>query len=56
MQATLSAAGLSQYADKFAREAVDGDMFMILDEVILAEELGITSRLHQLRILRMKGI
>lgn len=55
MQAALSAAGLSQYKDNFAREAVDGEMFMILDEDILCEELSVTSRLHQLRILRMKG-
>lgn len=55
VQATLNIAGLSQYKENFAREAVDGDMFMVLDEEILSLELGVTSKLHRFRLLKMKG-
>ena len=55
VQVALSSAGLSQYKESFAKEAVDGEMFMLLDENILAEELGVTSKLHRLRIMRMRG-
>ena len=53
--AALNLAGLSQYTESFAREAVDGEMFMVLDEEILSLELGVASKLHRLRLLKMKG-
>ena len=55
VQEALNAAGLSQYKESFAREAVDGEMFMLLDDEILCNELGVNSKLHQVRLLRMKG-
>ena len=55
MQSALSTAGLSQYKEAFAREAVDGEMFLILDHAILQDELGVNARLHRLRLLKMKG-
>lgn len=55
MQSALSSAGLSKYNDAFAREAVDGEMFLILDHAILRDELGVNARLHRVRLLKMKG-
>lgn len=49
----LESIGLHQYKDAFTREAIDGDLFMILDEDTLANELGVTSKLHRLRILKL---
>ena len=46
--------GLSQYKEVFAKEAVDGEMFQILDDNILSTELGVNSRLHRVRLLKMK--
>jgi hypothetical protein len=54
VQKALSVVGLHQYQESFAREAVDGDMFMLLDDEILINELGVSSRLHRVRLLRMK--
>lgn len=51
----LDSTGLSQYKDTFSREAIDGETFMLLDDQILAEELGITSRLHRAKILKLTG-
>ena len=51
----MSAAGLSQYQESFAREAVDGEMFLMLDDEILCNELGVNSKLHRVRFMRMKG-
>ena len=51
----LDAIGLSQYRESFSREVVDGEMFMMLDEAMLSDELGVKSRLHQVRLLKMKA-
>ena len=51
----LSAAGLSQYQENFAREAVDGEMFLMLDDEILRTELGVSLKLHRVRLMKMKG-
>ena len=50
----LEKVGLSQYKEAFLKEAVDGDMFMILDEQMLNDELGVSSKLHRLRLLRLQ--
>ena len=51
----LSAAGLSQYQENFSREAVDGEMFLMLDDEILRTELGVSLKLHRVRLMKMKG-
>ena len=45
--------GLKQYAAKFSHELVDGELFFELDDVMLEEDLGITSRLHRLRMMKI---
>ncbi len=49
----LKLTGLNMYVDKFHAEQVSGDMLMELDEVSLEEELGVVSKLHRLKILRV---
>ena len=45
--------GLKQYAATFSLELVDGKLFFELDDVMLEEDLGITSRLHRLRMMKI---
>ena len=49
----LDAMNLSQYKDTFARELIDGGILLELDEAVLMNELGITSRIHCLRLMRL---
>lgn len=43
--------GLGKYNDKFKEEDIDGSLFCQLDESILEEELGVTMRLHRIKLL-----
>ena len=45
--------GISQYKEMFIAEKIDGPIFIELDEEVLEKELGIASRLHRLKILRL---
>uniref|UniRef100_A0A1X7TPG1 SAM domain-containing protein n=1 Tax=Amphimedon queenslandica TaxID=400682 RepID=A0A1X7TPG1_AMPQE len=49
----LGLMGLKQYAATFSHESVDGKLFFELDDVMLEEDLGVTSRLHRLRMMRI---
>ncbi|XP_019854541.1 PREDICTED: uncharacterized protein LOC109583562 [Amphimedon queenslandica] len=49
----LGLMGLQQYAATFSQELVDGNLFFELDDVMLEEDLGITSRLHRLRMMKI---
>ena len=49
----LAAMNLHQYQDVFRSEQVDGEIFSECDEGVLEHELGITSRLHRLRLLKI---
>ena len=49
----LDALNLSQYKEAFKREQVNGDLFLELDREILHEDLGVTSQLHQIRIMQI---
>ncbi|XP_019858581.1 PREDICTED: uncharacterized protein LOC109586808 [Amphimedon queenslandica] len=49
----LGLMGLKQYAATFSHELVDGKLFFELDDVMLEEDLGITSKLHRLRMMRI---
>ena len=44
---------LSQYKDAFAREYVDGGILLELDDKMLTDELGMTSRMHRLRVMML---
>lgn len=51
----LQAAGLSQYCESFSTESIDGEIFQMLDEQVLSDELGVKSRLHQVQLMKMKA-
>lgn len=44
---------LELYADKFYQEKVSGEILAEIDETVLQEELGVISRLHRLRLLKV---
>ena len=44
---------LSQYKKKFEDEMIDGSLFVELDEGILEHDLGVKSKLHRIRIMRL---
>lgn len=44
---------LELYSDKFYQEKVSGEILTEIDENVLHTELGVTSRLHRLRLLKI---
>lgn len=44
---------LGNYKEGFEREQIDGALLLSCDNKILEFDLGMTSRLHQLKILRL---
>ena len=43
---------LSQYKDRFRQEMVDGEILSEIDESVLQQELGMTSKIHRLRLMK----
>ena len=48
----LQHSGLSQYRGSFIREGMTGDILLDCDEDILENELGVTSRLHRIKLMK----
>ncbi len=44
---------LEQYKEAFARECIDGGILLALGDDLLEEDLGVASRLHRLRLVRV---
>ena len=49
----LDQLNLTTYKENFRREQIDGWLFMELNDDILQYELGVTSRLHRLKLIRV---
>ena len=49
----LERMNLGGYKENFCTEQVDGVLLLACDEEILECELGVTSRLHRMRILKL---
>ena len=49
----LHRAGLGQYAGTVEAESVSGDILVECSEEILEKEMGIKSKLHRLKLLRV---
>ena len=49
----LEILGLTKYKNVFIDEEISGALLQELDEEIIKVELGITSRLHRLKLLRV---
>ena len=44
---------LERYSETFQKEQIDGKILIELDENILKEELGMTKRIHRLKLLNI---
>lgn len=44
---------IAQYKQNFSREQVSGHVLSMVDNEILREDLGMVSRLHRVRLLRV---
>ena len=49
----LMAMNLQQYQEAFGREQIVGDILADLDEGVLEHELGMASKLHRTRLMKM---
>lgn len=45
--------GLNQYQETFQLEGIAGDILVELDEEVLQTELGVTSRIHRIKLLKL---
>ena len=55
MQLVMEGMGLKQYMTVIQKEKIDGEIFLELDETTLTQELGVTSRIHRLKLLKLIG-
>lgn len=53
MVQVLEGMGLGQYVGVVKQEALDGKIFLDLDEDILTREMGVASRIHRLKVLKV---
>ena len=44
---------LGQYRESFLRERITGDVLLDLNDTILQEELGVTSKIHRIRLTKL---
>lgn len=43
--------GLGKYGERFKEEGIDGDIFFQLDDSVLENDLGISTKLHRIRLM-----
>lgn len=53
VQQLLDAMQLSQYKEAFRRERVDGELLLEMNDNDLQADLGVQSRLHRIRLLKV---
>ena len=49
----MVAMSLGQYCDKILSEHISGEILMECDDAILEEEIGVASRIHRIRIMKL---
>lgn len=49
----LDVMGMKQYQEKFQQEQVNGEILAECDEDVLTKDLGVSSRLHRMRLLKI---
>ena len=49
----LEAKGLKQYREAFEKEHINGEILQELDDEILEKDLGVASKLHRIRIMKL---
>lgn len=45
--------GLGQYKKKFMEEHISGEILLECDEQVLQDELGVQSRIHRIRLMKV---
>ncbi len=45
--------GLEQYVGKFVAEQISGEILLECDDSVLKEEIGITSKIHRIRLMKV---
>ena len=53
VQQMLDALQLPQYKEAFAREEIDGEVLLELDDQVLQCELGINFKIHRIRLMKL---
>ena len=51
----LKSVGLEAYVEVFKAECISGDILQEIDESVLNKELGVGSKLHRIRMMRLIG-
>ncbi len=49
----LDSMELSQYKESFRREQVSGDVFVMVNEEVLKNELDVRSKIHRMRLMKV---
>lgn len=49
----LDAMKLGDYKSNFEREQITGDLMMVLDDSILEQELGVKTRIHRIKLMKV---
>ena len=49
----LDVMGLKQYQEKFRTEQVTGEILAECDEQVLTDDLGVTSKLHRIKLIKV---
>lgn len=46
---------MKQYAAVFQREKINGEVLVDMDEEMMKGDLGIASKLHRMRLMKVRG-
>lgn len=49
----LKSVGLEAYVEVFKTECISGDILQEIDDSVLSKELGVRSKLHRIRMMRL---
>ena len=49
----LDVMGMEKYKDTFTREHINGELLLECDNAILEQDLGISVRLHRIRLMKI---
>ena len=49
----MEAMGLGQYNSKILEEQLSGEILLECDDTILQEEVGMSSRIHRIRVMKI---
>ena len=49
----MEAMSLGQYKDKILEEQLSGEILLECDDTILQDEVGMTSRIHRIRLMKV---